>query len=40
MEREVLAPRFTKKEQKDGMTRESSTRSLSLEIKFHYSTQE
>jgi hypothetical protein len=36
----IIAPRFTKREPKDGMTRESSTRSLSLEIRFYYSTQE
>jgi hypothetical protein len=42
MERKGLSqtPRFTKEEQKDGMIRESSTRSSSLETKFYYLIQE
>jgi hypothetical protein len=36
----IITPRFRRREPKDGMIRELSTRSSSLEIKFYYSTQE
>jgi hypothetical protein len=36
----ITTPRFTRREPRAGMIRESSTRSSSLEIKFYYSTQE
>ena len=36
----ITTPRFTKREEKDGIIRESRTWSSSLEIRFYFSTQE